>query len=376
MIVAVQGLYWLALGLLFILGMVLLFFSQWTLFTWIRKKAWISSTISLIVILMLAISIRVFLIEVYNIPSGSMENTLIPGDMVLVNKLAIGPRMPKSPFEIPWLNVLFYLKANANAKTDTTVWSYKRLNGFNTIHRNDVLVFNFPDDEKTYFIKRCIALPGESIHITSGKTIVDDLEIDKPLTSKSNYIFYLKNSTPFSKLMDSLNIQSYGFYPCTNGISTVASISNEQMVQFENKEFIDSIRLVNILYDSIPRCFPHHPNYKWTIDNFGALVVPKSGMKIQLFAENISLYQNILQKYENLKVDVKEGAVWLNHRKTNEYTFRHNYYFMMGDNRHQSIDSRGWGFVPEELIVGKASFILFSNDNNLIRWNRTMKLIQ
>lgn len=375
-IIAVQGLHWLATGIMMLSSLLVLFFSQRKFSLWLRNKRWISTSLSLIAVILLVIILRVFFIEIYNIPSGSMEDTLVPGDKVMVSKLTIGPRLPKSLYEIPWINLLFYLNSNATAETGKTVWNYKRLNGFHTIHRNDVLVFNFPNDEKTCFIKRCIALPGESIQIINGKTNIDGLEVGKPLTSKSNYIFYLKNSQPLSSLMDSLKVQSYGFYSCLNGISTVITLNHDQLLLFEKKQFIDSIRIVNILYDSIPRCFPHHQDYKWTIDNFGNLVVPKSGMKLQLTAKNISLYLDILQKYENLKVEVKQEIVWIDHQKTDEYTFRHNYYFMMGDNRHNSVDSRSWGFVPEELIVGKASFILFSNDNNHIRWNRMMKLIQ
>lgn len=373
-ILTIQKLYWLAIGFM-ILSSLIIIFSRKKLVTWLRSKALITTFISLIIITILAIIVRVFFIEIFNIPSGSMEDTLISGDKVIVNKLAIGPRMPKSPFEIPWINLLFYLNSNANAKIETTVWNYKRLNGFSTIKRNDVLVFNFPNDEKTFFIKRCIALPGESIQIVNGRTIIDNLAVEKPLTSKSNYLFYLKNSQPLTKMMDSLKVPSNGFYPSLNGVSTVMTLNHDQLLLFEKKQFIDSIRLINVLYDSIPRCFPHHPNFKWTIDNFGALVVPKSGMKIQLNAENVSLYHDILQKYENLEVEVIKGIVWMDQQKIEEYTFRHNYYFMMGDNRHNSIDSRAWGFVPEELIVGKASFILFSNDNNRIRWHRTMKQI-
>ena len=374
-LIAIQGIFWLAIGLMILISSLILFFLQPKFFTWFRNKVWKSTIFSLIAVLLFAIIIRVFFIEIYNIPSGSMEDTLVPGDKVLVNKLTIGPRLPESLLEIPWINLLVYLNMKVNAKTDTTKWDYKRLKGFNTINRNDVLVFNYPEDEKTFFIKRCIALPGESIKIINGKTVIDDLEVENPFTSKSNYIIYLKNQRSLSKLIDSLHVHSYGFYPNINGICSVITLNHDQLLQFEKERFIDSIQLINIIYDSIPRCFPHNKTYKWTIDNFGALYVPKSGMKLQLNSENISLYQNILRKYENLEVEIKEGIVWLDHRKANEYTFRHNYYFMMGDNRHNSIDSRSWGFVPEELIVGKASIILFSNDNNRIKWNRTMKKI-
>lgn len=374
-IIAVQGLYWLALGLLLICGAFFIFFSQLGLFVSIRKKAWILTTLSLVSIFAIAISIRIFLFEVYNIPSGSMENTLVPGDKVLVNKLSVGPRMPKSPFEIPWINLLFYLGRNANAKIDSTVWNYNRLNGFNPIRRNDVIVFNFPDDENSFFVKRCIALPGDSLNIKEGKTYINGEILTEPLLSKSNYIFYFNNSHQFSKLIDSLHIQSYGFYNSAKGISTVITLLQSQLQPFERVSFIDSIKKVNIRYDSIPRCFPHDNRFHWTIDNFGSLCIPKSGMKVQLTEKNLAMYQQIMRKFEKLKLEIKDGIAFIDQKKTETYTFHHNYFFMMGDNRHNSIDSRSWGFVPEELIVGKATVILFSNDLSGVKWDRTMKLI-
>jgi len=375
-VIAVQGLYWLALGLLLMGCITFLFFSQLTIFVWVRGKAWITATISIFVILALAISIRIFLFEVYNIPSGSMENTLVPGDKVLVSKLAVGPRMPKSPFEIPWINLLFYLDRSANAKIDSTEWNYNRLNGLNPIRRNDVIVFNFPDDENTFFIKRCIALPGDSLNIIGGKTFINGKILEKPSLSKSNYIFYLNNTLLFSKLIDSLHIQSYGFYTSSKGISTVAALSQSQLDAFEHVSFVDSIKKVNINYDSIPRCFPHDNRFHWTIDNFGSLCIPKSGMKIQLTEKNLAIYQQIMRKYEKLKLDIKDGIAFIDQKKAETYTFHHNYFFMMGDNRHNSIDSRSWGFVPEEMIVGKATVILFSNDQTGLKWSRTMKQIE
>ncbi|MDP3644657.1 MAG: signal peptidase I [Bacteroidota bacterium] len=189
-ILAVQGLWWFTFGLLVTGGLILLFLSQFRFFVWLRKKAWISTPITLIGIFLLAIAIRLFLIEIYAIPSGSMEDTLIVGDKVLVNKLQIGPRMPKSPFEIPWINLFFYLNKNTRTKMDSAWWNYHRLNGFNTIRRNDVIVFNHPDAKSDFFIKRCIALPGDSLIIIDGMTFINGKVLDTSMLSKTNYQFY------------------------------------------------------------------------------------------------------------------------------------------------------------------------------------------
>jgi len=331
-IIAVQGLWWLTFGLMSVGLLTILFLSPFRFFIHMRKVSWISTSVSLLAIFFLAISIRVFFVEIYNIPSGSMENTLIVGDKVLVNKLQIGPRMPKSPFEIPWLNLIFYLNKNARAEMDSIWWNYNRLSGLRQIQRDDVLVFNFPDDEKTYFIKRCIGLPGDNLKIVKGKTLLNGAIDQEPMLSKSKFLFYVNDPVAYLKLTDSLSIQCYWYENSANKLST--------------------------------------------IDNFGSMYIPKAGATIRLNENSYVLYQNILRKFEKVQVDLKDGQVYVNQKPEISYTFRQNYYFMMGDNRHNSIDSRFWGFVPEELIVGKASIILFSNDLSDIKWNRTMKQIQ
>jgi signal peptidase I len=380
-ILTVQGLFWLAFGLLVIGAMIMLYLSRHRFFVWLRKKTWISSPIILLAVFLLAISIRVFLFEIYNIPSGSMEDTLIPGDKVLVNKLQVGPRMPKSPFEVPWINLLFYMNKNARAEMDVAWWDYHRLNGFNAIRRNDVIVFNHPDVEKDFFIKRCIALPGDSLTIIDGEVIINRQALTTPMLSKTNYQFYFNNYRKFSELVDSLNFQPIGFYRSPNEKSAEITLNRIQLQQIAHASCIDSIKPVIIASDSISNCFPYHPEFQWTIDNFGLLCIPEAGTKIQLNAKNYLLYQHILQKSEKLDIEMKGDVVYIGQQKTETYTFQHNYYFMMGDNRHNSSDSRYWGFVPEESIVGKASIIFWSWGNEKegwfkLRWNRLFKMIK
>lgn len=375
-IFAVQGLWWFASGLLATGSLILLFLSQFRFFVWLRKKAWISTPISLIGIFLLAIAIRVFLFEIYAIPSGSMEDTLIVGDKVLVNKLQIGPRMPKSPFEVPWINLFFYLNRNSSTKMDSAWWNYYRFNGFNAIQRNDVIVFNHPDAENDFFIKRCIALPGDNLTIIDGKTLIDGKVLDTSMLSKTNYQFYFNNPQQFSELTDSLDFQGYRNYRTMKGKSTEITLNRLQLRQIAQASCIDSIEPVIAASDSAYQCFPYHNKLRWTIDNFGPLCIPKAGMTIRFDEKNFALYQHILQKFEKLDITMKEEVVYIGQKKTETYTFRHNYYFMMGDNRHNSADSRIWGFVPEEMIVGKASIILFSNDWNGFLWKRILKQIQ
>jgi signal peptidase I len=371
-ILAVQGLFWLAFGLLLISSLIFLYLSQLRFFVWMRKKTWISSPIILIAVFLLAISVRVFLFEIYTIPSGSMEDTLITGDIVLVNKLQVGPRMPKSPFEVPWINLLFYLNKNARAQMDVTWWNYHRLKGFNPIRRNDIIVFNRHD----FFIKRCIALPGDSLAIKDGVVAINRQILAMPLLLKTNYEFYYNNTQQFSKLVDSLKFQSVDFYRSRQEKSTEITINHIQLKQIAHASCIDSIKPVIFQNDSIAKCYPYHSEIRWTIDNYGPLYIPKAGTKVQLNAKNLALYKHLLEKFEKLNICMEGETVFVDDLKTETYTFRHNYYFMMGDNRHNSYDSRYSGFVPEESIVGKASVILFSNDWDGFKWKRILTLLK
>lgn len=375
-IFAVQGLWWFAFGLLVTGGLILLFLSQFRFFVWLRKKAWISTPISLIGIFLLAIAIRVFLFEIYAIPSGSMEDTLMVGDKVLVNKLQIGPRMPKSPYEVPWINLFFYLNRNSRTNMDSAWWNYHRLNGFNTIRRNDVIVFNHPDAENDFFIKRCIALPGDSLTIIDGKTLINGKVLETSMLSKTNYQFYFNNPQQFSRLTESLNFKSYENFRSTKGKSAEITLNRLQLLQIAQASCIDSIQPVIAASDSAYQCFPYHKKLRWTIDNFGPLCIPKAGMTVHFDEKKFELYQHILKKFEKLDITIKDEGVYIGQKKTETYTFRHNYYFMMGDNRHNSADSRIWGFVPEESVVGKATWILISSHDKKICWDRFLKKME
>ncbi len=294
------GIYWLPF-LLFLLAGISYTISV-TKISGINKRwKWLKATSIFVGVIILAILFRVFFIEIYSIPSGSMEDTLLPGDKVLVNKLVYGPKLPASPYEIPWVNLVWFLRADASANPDSVYWEYQRLRGFSNIARGDVMVFSHPiwGGRNNFFIKRCMGLPGD--------------------TDSSN----IKTSPP------------------------------------------DSTRWV----------YPKSGAFAWTIDNYGPLVIPYQGMAIQLDHGNYLLYGRTVNRLEQVKLEEKNGHYYLNGAAANHYIFQHNYYFMLGDNRNNSNDSRYWGFVPEENIVGKAGLILFSNNWDGFKWGRLLKPI-
>lgn len=323
-IIAFSGLYWLALGAFLVFLICLLFRSKLSVFGWIRSNSFVSSPILIIGIFLLAISIRVFFIEIFAIPSGSMENTLFPGDKILVSKLDYGPAMPKSPYQIPWINLLWYLGAGKTTNMDSVYWEYKRLSGFSSVKHGDVTVFIHPlwGNRDNFFIKRCVAIPGDTLQIIDGVVFDNRLKIAIPDLVK----------------------QPYNMSLLTN----------------------DSAQWVN----------PKNRKLAWTIDNYGPVVIPRKGITIILTSISLLVYQQTINLLEKTKIEEKNGIFYLNNQPVTTYTFKQNYYFMMGDNRNNSNDSRYWGFVPEEDVVGKAVVVLFSNNETGFQWHRILKPIK
>ena len=170
------------------------------------KRKLLKNFLFITVIFITAILFRLFCIEIYSIPSGSMENTLLPGDKVLVNKLAYGPKLPMSPYDIPWVNLVWFLQAGASANPASVYWDYRRLPGFSAIKRGDVMVFSHPlwGGRNNFFIKRCMALPGDTLEITDGRVKINGQSLPEPACTKKVYEFWPDTSRQFSLLADSL----------------------------------------------------------------------------------------------------------------------------------------------------------------------------
>ena len=343
------------------------------------NNKWLKTIFTFTGIFIFAILFRVFFIEIYSIPSGSMEDTLLPGDKVLVNKLVYGPKLPASPYDIPWINLIWFLQAGAAANPDSVYWNYQRLPGFSTVERSDIMVFSHPlwGGRNNFFIKRCMALPGDTLAIEGGKAKINGQFLREPALSKKVYEIWPVNTRQFSRLTDSLGLQSFGRSVQSREKGSVEMFLTEnQKNQLLESGSIVSIKIKTSPPDSSHWVYPKNREFAWTIDNNGPLVIPFRGMAIKLNHRNFLLYGRTINRLEKIKLEEKDGLYYLDDEPATQYIFRQNYYFMLGDNRNNSNDSRHWGFAPEENIVGKVALVLFNYRFGEFKWERVLKRVE
>lgn len=370
----ILSMYWLATLVFLIGGLYVLVKSNLSVAQSFRKKFWLYSFSMLTGVVLIAIATRVLMFDIYNIPSSSMEGSLLVGDKMVVSKLQYGPRLPESPFEIPWVNILFYINKEARANMDSVWWDYKRFNGYTKIKRKDVVVFNNTTDAKSFYIKRCVGLPGDHISIKNGVVYINKEALVMPETLTHQYKVWYFNKKDLNEDLKSLELDAISVSDTTN---TTIALSQEHYVQLKESASIDSIILVNYPIKSFVNDYAEDNDLsQWSANNWGPVYIPKKGETILLTPENYKMYHTVLEKFENTPIKNNDNTFWLEGKKITTYTFQHNYYFMMGDNRHNSIDSRYWGFVPEQNIVGKAVITLYSKNEDGFKWNRLLKFIE
>lgn len=332
--------------------------------------------------------LKAFIFEPFAIPSDSMDATLVAGDYIVVNKLAYGARLPMTPLSIPFSHQTI---DGMPAYVEWIKIPYTRIPGYADISYNDVVVFNFPAedlfpmngdttrypiDHRTHFIKRLVGLPGDTLQIIDREVFVNKVQLALPEKVIFNYVIKMDSTR-----RDSIHLEKLGMLRESQQgkylLYTVSLLPAQA----------DSIRLLRQvisvepelsragLYDE--QLFPHSEKFPWNLDNYGKIVIPKKGMTVKLTVDSLPLYERVIVSYEHNRIDVKGDSIFLNGKPANSYTFKMNYYFVMGDNRHYSMDSRYWGFVPEDHIVGRASMILFSYDkkNAKMRWGRSFESI-
>ena len=322
--------------------------------------------------------------EAFTIPTPSMENTLLVGDFLFVNKLNYGPRTPMTPLQIPLTHQKIW-GTNIPSYLDWIKLPQFRLPGFSEINRNDIVVFNYPSeiekpiDLKTYYVKRCVALPGDTIKIVNGDIFINNNLKDQLVNQQNRYFVETKtNINP--RIFKKYDIWEYT--KVSNGYYMNTKQENADAI--EKESFIDDIELYRMDKSlSSIRIFPDKNKFPWNTDYFGPLLVPYKGLKINLNEENTIKYSSVIRDFEGIdNVKIEDNNIFINNKKVEDYTFKQDYYFMMGDNRHNSEDSRFWGFVPYDHVLGEASFIWFSYDYNesnifkAIRWERFLNIIR
>jgi signal peptidase I len=364
-----------------------------------HAREWTEAIVFAVIAAML---VRTFLIEAYVIPSGSMEGSLLPGDYLFVSKISYGGRTPITPVAFPFAhNTLpyFYTKSY----WDGIKLPYYRLPGLSTVKRGDVVVFNYPMDadspyyrpldKRENYIKRCQGIPGDTLTIVDAQVYVNGHKAPNPPYGQPSYLVRTDGKNISSQVLKNLHIEirqtigesdrDFEMLMTRQSAAKLKTYPNIKAVTeyIQPKGIPDPDNPVFPLKYRIPILSNHAmPEYRWNADNYGPVIIPKKGWTVKLDWLTFPLYERCIEVYEHNKVQITGKGVLINGKKTDRYTFKSNYYWMMGDNRHNSEDSRYWGFVPEDHIEGKALFIWMSTDSaasllHQTRWSRLFKLV-
>lgn len=366
-------------------------------------REWLDSVVFAVVA---ATLIRFFLFEAYTIPTPSMESSLMVGDFLFVSKMHYGVRTPKTPLQLPLTHQKIWFTNLPSYLTWLQLPTY-RLPGFSKVKQGDAVVFNVPNfeedgdaplDLRTFYVKRCVATPGDVLEVKDQQVFVNNMAMENP--ERMQHPVFMKTK----ENLDDAFFAQYGIRNDPNASYDSAdwlplADSTNQLAGYKlntSKLHIDEIKLLpwakSFDLDAFkdPKgltfidMFPHDTvDFKWNRDHYGPLKVPAKGWTVQLDRKSVTLYQEAIIKYEGNSDIVLVGDKLLkNGQPMSTYTFKQDYYFMMGDNRHNSADSRFWGFVPADHIVGKAVFVWMSIDPNKplfsldkIRWNRIFRFV-
>ena len=384
--------------------------------------------------------INIFIFQNYKIPTSSLEKTLLVGDFLFVSKLSYGPRVPNTPLAFPLTHhtLPFF---NSKSYSEWPHWEYKRLKGLGQVKRNDIVVFNFPagdtvalnmqnrdyyelayrygrervhNEKRTFgdvvyrpvdrrenYVKRCIGMPGDSLQIIDNHVYIDGEKLPMPKRVQLNYFVETHGGLFTAKQLQQLSVSKEDQFlvnkePNVEQVFSMLGIPSNENGQFNpvyhiplTQEALDLIQK-NKWAKSVhvePEVFgggstyPYEYNTNWTRDNFGPLWIPKKGETIVLNEETIALYSRCIVNYEGNTLHHDGNKIEINGVPASSYTFKYDYYFMLGDNRHKSLDSRFWGFVPEDHVVGQPLLIWLSldKDKNVfssIRWERLFRLVK
>jgi signal peptidase I len=434
------GNYWLLFGLLIIADIYLTRFIPWG--AWkksdnpVVKKTmeWVDAILFALIAVYI---INLFIFQNYKIPSSSLEKTLLVGDFLFVSKFSYGPRVPNTPLSFPLAQHTLPV-LECKSYINWPQWDYKRLKGTGQIKRNDIVVFNFPAgdtvalkkqhtdyyslcqqngrdsvntdrenfgdivfrpvDRRENYVKRCIGMPGDTIEIRDNAVFIDGKKMKDPEHMQLNYYvetngvritdeqFRILNISRDDRMlmMNPVIFYHLGIQPARmdgtfNPVYRVP-LTKKALETLRRFSFVKSIHVEpdNIFENDV---YPVDYATGWSRDNYGPLWIPRKGASIVLNEKTLGLYTRCIVNYEGNVLRKDHDTIYLNGVPTNSYTFKYDYYFMMGDNRHNSADSRSWGFVPEDHVVGKPILVWLSLDKDRslfkggIRWNRLFKMV-
>jgi signal peptidase I len=337
--------------------------------------------------------IRTLFIEAYTIPTPSMERSLLVGDFLFVSKVNYGARTPMTPIAFPFAHHTMPI-FGTKAYWDGIKLPYYRLPGLSDVKKGDVVVFNYPMeadspyyrpvDKRENYIKRCQGTPGDTVSLVDAQVYVNGKAAPNPPGEQTDYTITTNGMEMNPQILEDLNVSNYENIP----FPTMTKDAAAKLKSFSNVKSVTQNIKPGGLADPFNAVFPAaYPKYalspqngafNWNVDNYGPIIIPKKGWTVKLDSLTMPLYGRAIEIYENNKVQIVGKDVLINGKKADSYTFKMNYYWMMGDNRHDSADSRYWGFVPEDHIVGKALFIWMSWDDNAsffnkIRWSRLFR---
>ena len=363
---------------------------------------WVSSIAFAIIA---ATIVHNYFIRPYVIPSSSLEKTLLIGDYLFVSKFHYGARVPMSTVALPMIHDTIPLvksksyvfsddyENRENAFANKFQLPYMRLPGLTSIKRNDIVVFGQPADtlhdmnkltpDRSYYkpidkklnlVKRCVGIAGDSLEIRDGYIYINGERSILPPNAKPQWYHYV--DTEGQKFSDAAlmryNVRFKEAYTTQDG-KYLLNLTDEEAALIAKNPIVKSVtKKIDPKDKSDLELFPQSPLYRWNIDNFGPIYIPKKGATVALTKETIPFYKRIIREYEKNDLTFVNDDIYINGKKADSYTFKQDYYWMMGDNRQNSLDARRWGYVPFDHVIGKPIMVWFSVDNETgkIRWDR------
>ena len=386
-----------------------------------KRNAWLDWLDAIIFAVIVVTFINIFFFQAFKIPSSSMESSLFTGDHLFVSKVTFGPKVPQTPLSIPFTHNVIFGKESYSTLIQN---DYRRLKGFRNVRRGDYVVFNFPDgdtvlsrfpsedyhtwvrnagkaytiasggpikvrpvDKRDHYVKRCVALPGDTLSVIDGLVYTNGEKQEVYPGIQLSYTVVTSGVRINSRTLDKLglNLEELYFDGSLPGYPAMP-LTQAMLDEVRNISSVVSVEPNLDVYppdypDSYLSLFPFTENTGWTRDYYGPLWIPKKGATVSLTLENLPLYERIISAYEGHELrTTTDGKIFIDGKEASSYTFEMDYYFMMGDNRHNSLDSRYWGFVPEDHIVGRPAMVWLSTDAsrkfpNNIRWRRFFKFV-